>query len=68
VQYLVVDQNVMRKQVLETSVQNDPQTSFIITDTALVEFVKHPRWEHTMRGSLELSPNLGDERGQAAAI
>jgi hypothetical protein len=54
VQYLVVDQNVMRKQVLETSVQNDPQTSFIITDTALVEFVKHPRWEHTMRGSLAI--------------
>jgi hypothetical protein len=50
----VVDQNVMRKQVLETSVQNDPQTSFIITDTALVEFVKHPRWEHTMRGSLAI--------------
>ena len=53
-QYLVVDQNVMRKQVLETLVRNDLLTSFIITDTAFVEFVKNPRWEHTMRGSLAI--------------
>jgi hypothetical protein len=49
--YYVLDQNVMRKPILNELVQSGQAVSFIVPDTALVEMVKNECWEDTMRGS-----------------
>jgi hypothetical protein len=49
--FYVLDQNVMRKPSLAHVIQSQPDSSFIVPDTAFVEMVKSERWEQTMRQS-----------------
>jgi hypothetical protein len=50
--YLVVDQNVLRKQDLANLILYEQETRFVLPDLSFLEMTKSPEWESTLRSSL----------------
>ncbi|MBL8517299.1 MAG: hypothetical protein JNM76_10070 [Betaproteobacteria bacterium] len=48
---IVVDQNVMQRDVLLDFIAKNPESKFVIPDTGLLEMVKSEQWESTFRRS-----------------
>jgi hypothetical protein len=57
---LVLDRNVIRREILSEAATNR-ENEFVLTDTFLVEMVKHPeQWAETVRKDLAVIRPLGD--------
>lgn len=52
--YVVVDQNVLRKEALRDLVVSSRATQFVVPDLAFLELTKSLQWEKTLRGSFEI--------------
>lgn len=52
--YIVVDQNVLRNNVLRERLSSDKTAQFVIPDLAFLEMNKSPQWEQTLRTSLAI--------------
>lgn len=52
--YVIVDQNVLRKPLLDNAIATQPDTHYVLPDLAFLEMTKGPEWESTLRGSLRL--------------
>jgi hypothetical protein len=51
---LIVDQNLLRKPLLETLLVDDPDLQVVLPDMAFLEMTKAPEWEETVRASLAI--------------
>lgn len=52
--HLVVDQNLMRRPLLETLLFDDPELQVVIPDLAFLEMTKTEQWESTLANSLAI--------------
>jgi hypothetical protein len=52
--HLVVDQNLMRRPLLETLLFDDPELQIVIPDLAFLEMTKTDEWESTLANSLAI--------------
>ena len=52
--YVVVDQNVLRKDALKELLVSSADTQFVIPDLAFLEMTKSVQWEQTLRGSFAI--------------
>ena len=52
--YVVVDQNVLRKEVLRDLLVSSRATHFVVPDLAFLEMTKTLQWEQTLRGSFAI--------------
>jgi hypothetical protein len=50
--FVVVDQNILRKPILETLLFDDPDLRIILPDMAFLEMTKTAQWESTLKNSL----------------
>jgi len=58
--YVVVDQNVLRKLLLEKEIKTQPNTHFVIQDLPFLAMTKGAKWESTLRGSLQLLADVSN--------
>ena len=53
-QYIVLDQNVLRKPILEEWLATRPDVRYVLPDLSFLEMTKTPQWESTLSNSLRL--------------
>lgn len=50
--YVVLDQNVLRKNELTQLIADQATTKFVLPDLSFLEMTKTPQWESTLQNSL----------------
>jgi hypothetical protein len=52
--YVVVDQNIFRKEILKELIASSPATQFVVPDLAFLEMTKAKQWEETLRSNFTI--------------